>query len=418
MEVDWENWEPQQRSTLMFIVRGNKVLLIRKKRGLGAGKINGPGGKIDKGETPKKAAVRECKEEVGVHPVSPRQMGELYFQFTDGLTLHCTVFMSGKFRGKVIETDEAEPFWFAQDEIPYDEMWADDRHWLPQMLDGQLFKGYFVFDGDNMLSKDVTFEESLEEQALAKKDTSKPISKELCQVVESLLIASRSPLTTRAMGKSIRSVAEKWGELDKSSHEEHPLRHSSAKQVERAIEALNADYEATGRAFRIMERAQGWRIFTAGDFAPWVRAIYPEQRPPRLSAPAMETLAIVAYRQPVTKADIEAVRGVSCDGVIKVLLERDIIRIAGRAEVPGRPLLYESTELFLEHFGIANLDELPNAAELRTVELPTANYDNSEDDEELLGENEPPETDNEEFEQDSIEAPTESNEAAANNESG
>jgi hypothetical protein len=84
----------------------------------------------------------------------------------------------------------------------------------------------------------------------------------------------------------------------------------------------------------------------------------------------METLAIVAYRQPVTKASLEAVRGVSCDGMLQKLLDRELIKIGGRAELPGRPLLYETTDLFFEHFGVKSVDELPNASELRTVRLP------------------------------------------------
>jgi segregation and condensation protein B len=89
-----------------------------------------------------------------------------------------------------------------------------------------------------------------------------------------------------------------------------------------------------------------------------------------MSGPAMETLAIIAYRQPITKAAIEAVRGVACDGMIQKLLDRDLIRIGGRAELPGRPLLYETTDLFFEHFGIRSIDDLPNASELRKVKLP------------------------------------------------
>jgi segregation and condensation protein B len=91
-----------------------------------------------------------------------------------------------------------------------------------------------------------------------------------------------------------------------------------------------------------------------------------------LSAPALETLAIIAYRQPITRADVEAVRGVNIDGVLQTLMERGLVKIAGRAEIPGRPLLYESTQFFLDHFGLRNLDELPNAEELRRRYLPVA----------------------------------------------
>ena len=103
-----------------------------------------------------------------------------------------------------------------------------------------------------------------------------------------------------------------------------------------------------------------------------MRGLFPAAKPQRLSPPALETLAIIAYRQPITRADVEAVRGVAIDSVLQSLMERGLVKIAGRAEVPGRPLLYETTQFFLEHFGLRNLDELPNADELRRRYLPTA----------------------------------------------
>ena len=116
----------------------------------------------------------------------------------------------------------------------------------------------------------------------------------------------------------------------------------------------------------------GWTLVTEPTAAPCVRQLYPEAKPTRLSGPALETLAIIAYRQPVTRADIEAVRGVAVDGVMQVLLDRSLVKIAGRAEVPGRPLLYSTTEYFLQHFGLKSTDELPNAGELRRIPLPQA----------------------------------------------
>ena len=107
-------------------------------------------------------------------------------------------------------------------------------------------------------------------------------------------------------------------------------------------------------------------------YANWVRQLFPAARPARLTPPSLETLAIIAYRQPITRADVEAVRGVAVDGVLQSLMERGLVKIAGRAEVPGRPLLYETTQFFMEHFGLRNLDELPNADELRQRYLPTA----------------------------------------------
>ncbi len=120
------------------------------------------------------------------------------------------------------------------------------------------------------------------------------------------------------------------------------------------------------------ESAAGWQLVTKPEYAPWLRQLFPENRPARLSAPALETLAIIAYRQPITRADIEAVRGVAVDGVMQTLLDRGLVKIAGRAEIPGRPLLYETTSGFMEHFGLKNLDDLPNAGELRKIALPTA----------------------------------------------
>lgn len=153
--MDWNNWQPRERANLCFIVKGGRVLLIRKKRGLGAGKINGPGGKLEAGETALGAAVRETQEEIGVTPLEVEERGVLHFQFADGYSLHCAVFLARDFAGEPIETVEATPMWFAFDAIPYEEMWADDRHWLPQMLAGRRFAAWFEFDGDTMVSKTV-----------------------------------------------------------------------------------------------------------------------------------------------------------------------------------------------------------------------------------------------------------------------
>ena len=155
--MDWTDWTPQMRANLMFVKNGDQVLLIRKKRGLGAGKINGPGGKIEPGESARDGAIRETQEEVGITALDPVAMGELHFQFTDGLGIHVTVFVATRFEGEAIETDEAIPLWTPADAIPLDEMWEDDRYWLPQMLGGERFEGFFEFDGDKMLSRKVRF---------------------------------------------------------------------------------------------------------------------------------------------------------------------------------------------------------------------------------------------------------------------
>lgn len=149
------------RAILLFVQQGEQVLLIRKKTGLGKGKINGPGGKLDPGETPLEAAVREIREELHllVRPEDCEEMGELRFQFVDGLALHCVVFRTRRFEGIPTETDEAAPIWFPVDQIPFEEMWEDDRYWLRQMLDGGRFRGEFVFDGERMLDKRLGWKE-------------------------------------------------------------------------------------------------------------------------------------------------------------------------------------------------------------------------------------------------------------------
>jgi len=155
MDDFWNQWQPRERATLCFVIHEGQILLIRKKRGLGAGKINGPGGRIEPGETPYDCAVRETQEEVGITPSELESRGELHFQFVDGYSLHCTVFTAKSFSGALIETDEALPIWTPIDAIPYHEMWADDIHWLPGVIEGGAFRAYFHFDGDTMLSKTV-----------------------------------------------------------------------------------------------------------------------------------------------------------------------------------------------------------------------------------------------------------------------
>jgi 8-oxo-dGTP diphosphatase len=153
--IDWQAWQPRDRANLCFIRSGDQLLLIRKKRGLGAGKINAPGGKLEPGETALESAVRETQEELGVTPLDAVQQGSLHFQFSDGYSLHCAVFLALRFEGEARETAEAAPLWTAIDQIPYDEMWADDRHWLPLLIRGEKFAGYFEFDGDKMLSRHI-----------------------------------------------------------------------------------------------------------------------------------------------------------------------------------------------------------------------------------------------------------------------
>jgi segregation and condensation protein B len=188
----------------------------------------------------------------------------------------------------------------------------------------------------------------------------------LTQVVEALLFAAQKPLTARDLAAAIKGA----GDEDELLPNEFAK--TSEAQVAAALEELKIDYLRQNRAFQLAEKSEGWQLVSDPAYASWVRQLFPAVKPARLTPPSLETLAIIAYRQPITRADIEAVRGVAVDGVLQNIMERGLVKIAGRAEVPGRPLLYETTQFFLEHFGLRNLDELPNAEELRTRYLPTA----------------------------------------------
>ncbi len=189
----------------------------------------------------------------------------------------------------------------------------------------------------------------------------------LPQVLEALIFAAPKPISTGELVAAVRAAGES-SELEAAQ----AFAKLGESRIVQTLQEMQGELEQSGRAFRLLEQASGWGFVTRHEFAPWVRKLYPEAKPARLSGPALETLAIIAYRQPVTRADIEAVRGVAVDGVMQVLLDRSLVRIAGRADLPGRPLLYSTTAYFLEHFGLKSTHELPNASELGRMNLPKA----------------------------------------------
>ena len=222
----------------------------------------------------------------------------------------------------------------------------------------------------------------------------------LTAIIEALLIASDEPLPTTEIARLVRArVAELEDEVlaanKESEDEDYAGDHATPTvpdeikayaeldedQVLVALTELNQEYQQTERSFTALERAKGWKVYTSPEFGGFVKHLFPGRKPKRLSGPAMETLAVIAYRQPVTKAAIDAVRGVSSDGMLQKLLDLELVKIGGRAELPGRPLLYETTDYFFEHFGIKSPDELPNALELRAMELPEAAPEEEESDE-------------------------------------
>lgn len=155
-DIDWTLWQAKDPATLVFVMEGDQVLLIRKKRGLGAGKINGPGGRLEAGETLLECAIREVQEELCITPKGLQKLGEHQFQFVDGYSIHVHVFRASAYEGTPTETNEAIPLWAPVNAIPYDEMWEDDSIWLPHLVKGNRFHGRFLFDDDKML--DHTFE--------------------------------------------------------------------------------------------------------------------------------------------------------------------------------------------------------------------------------------------------------------------
>ncbi len=151
----WDGWIPDERATLLFVVRNGRILLIEKHRGLGRGKINGPGGRLEPGESPRAAAIREVEEEIRIHPTGIRPAGELRFQFVNGYSIHVYVFRADGFVGEPEPTVEATPVWADVESIPYERMWEDDVVWLPLLLRNQPFAGRFVFDDDVMLTNEI-----------------------------------------------------------------------------------------------------------------------------------------------------------------------------------------------------------------------------------------------------------------------
>ncbi|HET6406399.1 MAG TPA: SMC-Scp complex subunit ScpB [Chthoniobacteraceae bacterium] len=186
---------------------------------------------------------------------------------------------------------------------------------------------------------------------------------ELKFVIESLLFTSQKPLSVREI-REILTVAAEKGEEEAVK----VFKKVKDAEIENVLTELEKDHAETGRSYYLACVAGAWQFVTRPDYMPWLRTLFGvKTRPPRLSAPALETLAIVAYRQPITRAEVEQIRGVAVDGVVATLLERGLIENAGRAEVVGRPMTYATTPLFLEYFGLRNLDELPAADELRRI---------------------------------------------------
>src|SRR5882672_8948548 len=187
---------------------------------------------------------------------------------------------------------------------------------------------------------------------------------ELKFILESVLFSAQKPLSL----KEIREVFATAPEHSEGDETARGLKKVKEDDLTTALEQLAREHQEANRSYRLACVAGSWQFVTQPEYAPWLKALVGHKiRPPRLSQPALETLAIVAYRQPITRAEIEQVRGVAVDGVMQTLVERGLVEQARRAEVPGRPMTYGTTSLFLEYFGLRSLDELPAADELRRI---------------------------------------------------
>jgi segregation and condensation protein B len=190
-------------------------------------------------------------------------------------------------------------------------------------------------------------------------------------ILESILFSAQKPMSV----KEIREVLANAAEADDADATVKGLKKTKEDDLVAALEQLAKEHEEAKRSYRLACVAGAWQFVTQPEFAPWLKALVGvKARPPRLSQPALETLAIIAYRQPITRAEVEQIRGVNVDGTMQTLTERGLVEAVGRAEVVGRPTIYGTTPLFLEYFGLRALDDLPAADELRkiVVEKPPA----------------------------------------------
>jgi segregation and condensation protein B len=186
---------------------------------------------------------------------------------------------------------------------------------------------------------------------------------ELKFIVESILFSAQKPLSAKEIRDLLKETASQSEEDGALAFKKTPVDNISS-----ALEELADDHAKAQRSFRLVCVAGAWQFVSQPEYAPWLKTLVGHKcRPPRLSQPALETLAIIAYRQPLTRAEMEQVRGVSVDGVLATLVDRGLVEQVGRAEVPGRPMTYGTTALFLEYFGLQDLEDLPEADELRRV---------------------------------------------------
>ncbi|MCH8527742.1 MAG: SMC-Scp complex subunit ScpB [Kiritimatiellae bacterium] len=182
---------------------------------------------------------------------------------------------------------------------------------------------------------------------------------EIKEIIGAMLFATREPLSIRQMVNVFRRAAQNYEGVAAGFAD------ISAKEVTEALEELRQELDESALGVEITEIADGYRMRNTKAAGPWLRELLDKGKPNKLSKPALETLSIIAYRQPIQRSQIESIRGVAVDSIVRSLLEMGLIKVVGRSELPGKPWLYGTTQSFLEHFGLKNLDELPGMAEMR-----------------------------------------------------
>ena len=189
---------------------------------------------------------------------------------------------------------------------------------------------------------------------------------ELKQIIGAMLFVRKEPLTVAEIRRVLSATAERRGGITCD------FAKANEEQVREAVDALGRELAERKAGFHVIEVAGGFRLENDANCGPWLRVMLQKGRGARLSLPALETLAIVAYRQPCVRSEIEAVRGVAVDAILKNLLEMQLVRVVGRSELPGRPWMFGTTQKFMEHFGLKSLDDLPGTDELRRLEAEQA----------------------------------------------
>lgn len=185
---------------------------------------------------------------------------------------------------------------------------------------------------------------------------------ELKQIIGAMLFVRKEPLTPAEVRRVLSATAERRGGITTD------FAKASEAMIREAVDALGRELSDRKAGFHVIEVAGGWRLENDANCGPWLRVMLQKGRGARLSLPALETLAIIAYRQPCVRSEIEAVRGVAVDAILRNLLEMQLIRVVGRSELPGRPWMFGTTQKFMEHFGLKSLDDLPGTDELRRME--------------------------------------------------